>query len=155
MRLDADHIAFVQSGVSIDVAGRDVHNVPAIARAVGCRVSPDGQRVTVFVPRAFGARLLTALAATGAVAAVFCHASTFRTIQLKGSDASLGPVTGEDLTHVRAAVAAFVADIASMGHSEPLALAAATHDPSDLAGVAFTIDAAFVQTPGPSAGARI
>jgi hypothetical protein len=155
MTLDADHSAFIQSGVAIDVAGRDSHNVPVVARAVACRVSAERQHVTLFVPRAFGARCLNAIAATGAVAAVFCHPRTLRAIQLKGVDASIVPVTDDDLSHVRAATMAFVADVVSLGHSEPVALTDVSYAPADLVGVTFSPHAAFVQTPGPSAGARI
>jgi hypothetical protein len=155
MTLDSDHIAFMQSGVVIDVAGRDGRNVPTVARAVGCRVSADAQRATLFMPRAPAARLLASVAENGAIAAVFCLASTLRTMQVKGSDATAVPVSDDDVASVRAAVAAFVADVVSLGFSEAQGLADASYNPADLAGVAFTVAAAFVQTPGPAAGARI
>lgn len=155
MTLDADCCAFVQSGVGIDVAGRDIHNVPVVARAVGCRVSDDRKRVTLVVPRRFGARFLKAAETTGAVAAVFCHPSTLRSLQIKGTDAAIGPVIEADRAQVRVAVEAYVADVVALGYPESLARLEVGYEPDDLMGVTFTIAAAFIQTPGPTAGARL
>jgi hypothetical protein len=155
MFLDPDQCAFVQSGVSIDVAGRDAHNVPAIARAIGCRVSPDRGRITVFVNRHRSGRLLNAVASTRAVGVIFCYAGTHRALQLKGSDAAVVPVVPDDLTQCRAATAAFVANIVSLGYTEERAHAEVNAPEPDLVGVSFSVDSAFVQTPGPSAGSRI
>lgn len=155
MTLDAEHRAFLHTGVAIEVASHDAHQVPAVARAVACRVSPDGSQVTLFIPRAFGTRCLNAIAACGNVAAVFCHPSTMRTIQLKSRHATLAPVADGDSAHIKAMVAAFVAEVRAIGHSEALALLDVAHTPEDLVGVTFEPDAAFVQTPGPSAGCRL
>jgi hypothetical protein len=155
MTLDPEYSAFAQSGVAIDVAGRDAHNVPVVARAIGCRVSTDRQRITVFVPRTSSTRFLDAVASTGAVAAVFCHPSTVRSIQLKGSDATLVPASDEDRGPIRATIEGFVADVGALGLPESVARLEVSCDFADLVGVAFTIDAAFVQTPGANAGTRI
>jgi hypothetical protein len=155
MRLDPDHCAFVQSGVSIDVAGRDAHNVPAIGRALGCRVSPDRGRVTVFVSRRRSGRLLNAVASTRAVGVIFCYAGTHRALQLKGSDAEVVAVTADDLAQCRAATAAFVSNIVALGYTEERARAEVNAPEHDLVGVSFQVESAFVQTPGPAAGARI
>jgi hypothetical protein len=155
MTLDADNSAFAQSGVAIDVAGRDAQNVPIVARAVGCRVSPDRRRVTLLVPKASGTRLLDAVRSTHAVAAVFCHPRTARSVQLKGSDAVVVPVSDDDRGSVQAGIERFVADVVALGRLEAVARASVSHDITDLAGVVFTIDAAFIQTPGPTAGTKI
>ena len=155
MTLDPEYTAFVESGVAIDVAGRDAHNVPVVARAVGCRVSTDRQRVTVFVPRTSSSRFLGAVAATGAVAAVFCHPSTVRSIQLKGSDATLVSADEDDCRRIRAAAESLVSDVVALGLPESVARREVGHDLGDLVGVSFSIAAAFVQTPGPAAGAKI
>ena len=155
MTLDPEYSAFVQSGVAIDVAGRDAHNVPVVARALACRVSADRQRVTVFLSGTSSTRFLNAVESTGAVAAVFCHASTVRSVQLKGSDAALVPSCAEDRGLIQAATEGFVADVVALGLPESLARLEVSHDVADLVALAFTIDAAFVQTPGPKAGTRI
>jgi hypothetical protein len=153
--LDDESSAVVQSGVAIEVAGRDAHRVPVVARALACRLSPDRQEVTLFVPRTRSARLLNAVSSTRAVAAVFCHASTLRSIQLKGSDARLTPCGDEDRSFVHATTEAFVADVVGIGMSEAVVRLEVSHDFVDLVGIAFTVEAAFVQTPGPKAGERI
>ncbi len=155
MTLDSEQRAFLHTGVAIEVASHDAHKVPVVARAIACRVSPDGRRLTLFVSRTLGARCLNAIGACGAVAAVFCHPSTLRTIQLKGHEAALEPVLDDDLTHVKAMVAAFVAEVRAIGHSEALALLDVAYTPGDLVAVTFAPDAGFVQTPGPAAGARL
>lgn len=155
MTLDTEHCAFVESGVGIDVAGRDIHNVPVVARAVGCRVSPTRDRVTLMVPGAFGGRFLKAVETTRAVAAVFCHPSTLRSLQIKGADATIIPVGDADRAQVHQAIDACVADVVALGYPESLARLEMVYESSDLVGVTFAIAAAFIQTPGPTAGARI
>jgi hypothetical protein len=76
----------------VTVASRDAAHVPSVARALGCRVSPDRQHVAVFLLASQSATLLRDLRETGAIAAVFSQPSTHRTIQLKGSDALLGAI---------------------------------------------------------------
>ncbi len=52
--LDEAHAAFIERGVAINVGACDADNVATLTRALGCRVSADRRRVTVFVsvPRA-------------------------------------------------------------------------------------------------------
>ena len=109
----------------------------------------------MFVPRPRSSRFLNAVANTRAVAAVFCHAGTNRSLQLKGSDAEVVAVTPEDLVQCRAAQAAFVANIVSLGFSEERARVEVNAPEPELVGVSFQLDAAFVQTPGPVAGSRL
>lgn len=150
--LDEAHAAFVASGVSIVVAGRDAENLPAVVRAVGCRVSPDRRRVTVFVPRSQAAEVLDDLQANREIAAVFCLPSTHRTIQLKSRDAALVPIEPGDAAGIAAQVDLFAVDIAKLGYEGEFARAVCAHAPDDLVGIAFTPYAAFAQTPGPRAG---
>jgi hypothetical protein len=153
--LNEAHAAFVTSGVSIVVAGRDAENLPTVVRAVGCRVSADRRRVTVFVPRSQAAELLGDLQANQEIAAVFSLPSTHRTIQLKSRDAALAPVGPADLACIAAQIDLFTVDIAKLGHAGEFARAVAAHAPDDLVGIEFTPYAAFAQTPGPRAGERL
>jgi hypothetical protein len=125
--LDADHAAFIQGGVSVVVASRDAARVPRVCRAIGCRVSDDRRRVTVYLSAFQGAPLLAAIRSEGVIAVAFNLPSTHRAYQLKGSDARV----------------------------VPLERALLWYDPAELTGVAFTPAAAFTQTPGPRAGERI
>jgi hypothetical protein len=153
--LDEDHAAFIQGGVSILAASRDAANAPKLARAIGCRVSRDRRRVTVFVAAFQAAALIAALRATKTIAVGFNLPSTHRAFQLKGTDATVGPLDRGDLEIAVRYVDAFVADIALLGYSEPIGRALLAFDPAELLAISFTPSAAFVQTPGPRAGARV
>ena len=153
--LDDAHAAFVTSGVSIVVAGRDAEHLPALVRAIGCRVSPDHRRVTVFVPRSQAAQVLEDVRGNREIAAVFCQPSNHRTIQLKSRDAALVEVAPADLTAIAGQIDLLAVDIAKLGYAREFVLALLSHAPDDLVGIAFTPHAAFAQTPGPRAGERL
>jgi hypothetical protein len=153
--LDADHAAFIQSGVSIVVASRDATNAPRVARALGCRVSADRRRVTVYLGAFQAAPLLAAIRAEGAIAVAFNLPSTHRAFQLKGTDAAAVPLDRSDLEHAQRYVDAFAADIGLLGYAAAYGRALLWFDPAELTGIAFTPAAAFEQTPGPRAGVRL
>jgi hypothetical protein len=153
--LDEEHAAFIQGGVSILAAARDAANAPKLARAVGCRVSPDRQRVRVLLSAAQAAGALAAVRATGAIAVGFNEPSTHRAFQLKGTDAVVSGVEPGDLETATHYVDAVAADICRLGWSSAFARALVAFDPAELVAVAFTPSAAFDQTPGPRAGARL
>ena len=153
--LDDAHAAFITSGVSIVVAGRDAENLPAVVRAVGCSVAPDHRRVAVFVPRSQATQLLAGVRGNREIAAVFCQPSTHRTIQLKSRDAALVEVAPGDLTAIAGQIDLLAVDIAKLGYTRDFVHALLSHAPDDLVGIAFTPHAAFAQTPGPRAGERL
>jgi hypothetical protein len=153
--LDEALAAFVQTGVSINAGSRGTGNVPALARANGCRVAEDRRTVTVLLAASKAAALLDAVRATGAIAVVFSEPPTHRTIQLKGTDAVVGAASGEDRAFSQRYVDTFVAVLAGLGYSEPVFRALLWADPDDLVAVTFSPSAAFDQTPGPRAGAPL
>jgi len=153
--LDEANAAFIQGGVSMIAASRDVSNMPTVVRALGCRVSSDRRCVKVFVARSQAAALLDDVSVTGAVAVVFTQPSSHRAIQLKGSDARLAPLDAGDLDIVTALVHDFAADLAPLGYAPPFARALLASEPDDLVAIAFTPNAAFSQTPGMRAGAPL
>jgi hypothetical protein len=144
--------AFVQGGVSLVVASRDVNNVPTMARAVGCRVSPNRQKITLFLQTLQAESLIAGVRSTGAIAAVFTQPSTHTSLQLKGTEAQLGSVKPSDLAVVKRSTEGFVADVVPLGYSEDLMRAIVWSDPKDLVSLTFTPVSAFIQTPGPRAG---
>ena len=150
--LDEDNAAFIQRGVAIHIASRGRTNAPSIARAIGCRVSPDRRRVTTFVPSAQAGALLEDIRATGTIAAVFSQPSTHRTIQLKAPHAVVEPIAKTDFRLIEAYRDAFVAEVIPMGFAEAGIRALLACSLADLVAVVFTPTAAFEQTPGPSAG---
>jgi len=138
--------------VSISVASSGEGNVPAVSRAVGCRVSPDRRRITVFLAASRSASLLEAIESSRRIAAAFSQPSTHRTIQLKGVDAARTALDPADHEHAQRYLRDFGADLGLAGYEEEVARLLLGHEAADVVAVAFTPSAAFNQTPGPGAG---
>jgi hypothetical protein len=153
--LDEENAAFIQSGVSVSIASRDAHNMPSVAKALACRVSPDRRRVTVYVSTTKAAPVLRDIATSGVLAAIFTRPSTHRALQLKGRDPVIEPMRPEEAAHIEADVEGFVADIASIGYTEAEGRAYVGYGQGETAAVRFTPTAGFVQTPGPRAGVKL
>ncbi len=154
-QLPPDLAAFIQSGLSITVAGRDDRLVPSIAKGVGCRVSADRSQITVLVFADAGEAVLRDIAHNGLIAVVFSLPSSNRTVQFKGRDAKPVPATAADVALARRHLALFANELGKLGWREDYVQAAFWHDPAQLQAVRFTPDGAFAQTPGPGAGAAM
>ena len=153
--LAEEHAAFVGGAVSVIAASRDERNVPSIGRATGCAVATDRRTVTVFIPQSQAPHLVADLRACGQVAVVFTQPSTNRSLQLKGTDARLRPLTPDEAGGIARYVEAFGREIRPLGHSMDEARTIFRCVDGDLVAVEFTPTSAFVQTPGPGAGAAI
>jgi hypothetical protein len=154
--LDERAAAFLhRPGVSITAASRDERNVPRIGRCLGCRVTADRGRVTVFVASSQYAAFFDALRASQAIAVVFSLPSTHRTLQLKGSDAAIEPLAPGDAEIVERHVESFVDELAALGYSSEVVRACHWCEAAEVRAVSFTPTAAFEQTPGPDAGAPL
>ena len=153
--LDEAHTAFMQRRVAINVGARDADNVATLTRALGCRVSADRRVVTVFVSVARAQQLLDNVRANGAIAVVITRPSTHQTIQLKGTDAVITSIEESDRATIAAYVDSFVEDLASIGYRENFARTVLSGKDDEVVAVTFTPTAAFAQTPGPGAGARL
>jgi len=153
-QLDAALAAFIQGGVSVVVASRNAELVADVVRGCGCRVSRDRRSVTVLVEPSRAGTLLDDIAANGMVAVVFSQPSTHRTIQLKGSDASIVRVTPADREVAARHLAAWKEELGNIGYSRELA-AAVRGTAERIAAIRFTPSAAYQQTPGPGAGQRL
>lgn len=133
--LRPEDVAFIRRGVSVCVASRDVRHVPSLARGLGCVVEEGGLRLRLLMVRTQCEVLLRDVEQSGQVAVVFVRPSTSQALQ--------------DCFH------AFVEDLSLIGFSEDFTRRYYDHAPDDLVVVVFTPDAAFVQTPGPNAGAPL
>jgi len=153
--LEEEHAAFVQGSVSIAAASRDVHNVPSIGRMTGCRVAVDRRRVTVYAAASQVPQLLTDIRSCGRIAVVFSRPSTNRSFQLKSDDAVVRPLVADELAVISRYAQAFAIEIAPLGHGAEHARALFMCVDDDLIAIDFTPNAAFEQTPGPSAGKAI
>ena len=153
--LDATQAAFIQERVSISIGARGVDNMPSITRGLGVRVSTDRRQVTVLVPAQPSRQVLEDLRDNGAIAAVFTRPSTHQTLQLKGLDAEIVAPAAEDRTICAAWQESFVAELLELGYEERFARGVFAGLTGELVAVRFTPDAAFEQTPGPSAGQQL
>lgn len=153
--IDAAHAAFIQGAVGISAAACGSDRMPALVRALGCRVSADRRCVAVFVSATQAAQLLKCIRDNGAVAVVFSEPSTHRTVQLKGADATVGELQEGDLQRLQAYRDAFAQEVAPHGFNRHMIQTLLSHPPADIVALAFTPTAAFSQTPGPKAGAPL
>lgn len=145
----------IASGVSVIVGSRDAALRPSLMRAVGSRIDPDSQRITVYLARSQSRQLLQDLAATGQVAVVFSQPSTHRTLQVKASRVDLRPADAEDVPVLAAYLKAMEHEIAQVGFGAPITRAMLAHRHEDVVAVSFLAEQAFDQTPGPRAGATL
>ncbi len=168
--LDAEHAAFIQGPVSIHAATRNAANQTTVTRCLGCRVSEDRRRVTVLLSAAQSTELLADLRADGTIAVVFSHPSSHRAVQLKAVDAvvasgraigavgavgTVAPAAREATRFLEAYRKALAAEVGPLGFPEGFVRALLAVTPDDVVAVTFTPTAAFVQTPGPKAGAPL
>jgi len=153
--LDEANAAFIQHRVNINVAARDAHNMPAVTRAFGCRVSADRRSVTVFISSAWAATVLNDLQDNGAIAVVIGRPTTHETLQLKGKLESISPLSNADRDAIAAYRASFVAELGSAGYNPGFAGTVVGGAVGDCVAVSFEPSSIFVQTPGPQAGRRL
>ena len=153
--IDEELAAFLQSGISMHAASVGPDNVPRIARAAGVRVADDRRSVTIYVVESQATELIEGLRETGRIAVAFTKPRSHRTVQLKGNDARVAPVRPEEAADADRQVAAFDAELRSIGFPERFGWTLAGGSPLGLAAITFTPTSAFVQTPGPSAGTAL
>ena len=153
--LASEHADFITGGVSILVAGCDPGNETTVSRAVGCRVTDERRRVTVFVCAAQSGALLADVRANGRIAVVFGDPMTHRAIQLKGADAAVEPLAADDPHLIASYRSRLSARVEPFGFSEVFVRALLSVVPGDVVAIAFTPNGAFSQTPGPKAGAPL
>lgn len=150
--LSLDNLAFIQKGVSINVASRDVRRVPSLTRALSCRLDDDGGRLRIAVSRSQGRDLLRDIEKSGVIAVVFTEPSTHRTLQIKGIDAGEVTPDAADFESLARTRIAFGAEIGRLGFDAAFNQRLFHVERDDLAVLAFTPQAVFQQTPGPDAG---
>jgi len=153
--LDEDHAAFIQGGVSVIVATRNAELVADAVRGCGCRVSKDRRSVTVLMDPGRTGSVIADIESNGMIAVVFSQPSTHRTIQLKGTDARVVRISPGDRALAARHLAAWVADLCSVGYQPEFARTLHGDAPRAMVAVAFTPTSAFQQTPGPGAGERL
>lgn len=155
MILNDEICEFLSGGVSILLASRDAALTPSIARAAGCRVvRAEPATLRIVISAAQAGQVLDDVRGSGMISATFTMPRTHRTLQLKGSDARVETIDDQDRAAAAAYRQAFAAVIDPLGFDAHFARTFFA-SPGDEVVVAFTPAAAFQQTPGPAAGARI
>lgn len=151
--IGAEQAALMRRRVSIIVGSSDAHHRPHVMRAIGCRLADDLRAVTVFMTPSSSAQVLADLRSNGRIAVVFSEPSTNRTVQFKGSDATVMPVAPGDDALVDRYLRNFVDEIGGLGFRAEVAHAIlGRRDAGDVVAVRFTPSAGYEQTPGPTAG---
>lgn len=145
-------VAFVEREVAIDVASCSADLRPSAARGFAARVSPDRQRITVFVRRAEATQLMQDLLAQDVIAVVFCLPATESALQIKGRRVTLSAATEDEWDLVQAYRHAFVDGIVTLGYDRDFGLTYMHVEPGQLLAITFTPEIVFEQTPGPLAG---
>jgi hypothetical protein len=145
---------FCQGGLSVVVGTRGPDGWPIAGRAKGCRIDGQG-RVRVFLRRRASTAILDAIAQGGGVAATFSRPSDHRTIQLKAGHGTVVEPSAADVTEAERQLANFRDELAGIGYPPSFTWPFTLVHPGDLAAVEFLPEAAFVQTPGPSAGSPL
>lgn len=153
--LRPDDAVFIQQGISICVASRDVRHVPSLSRALGCRVDGVGNSLRLVLVKSQSEALVRDLDKSGLIAAVFTQPTTHRTLQIKGSDARILAATPDDEALAQLSMNAFAAEILPLGFSAEFTRRLFHYSLADLCVVTFTPQDVFSQTPGPNAGARM
>lgn len=156
MITDPSLLALLAGPIAISIASRDAGLRPSVVHAYGCRVVGDGARLRLFVLSDEARQLLADITANGEVATVYSDVRSFRSLQIKGSDAVIEPFDAEDaaahVKHHRITAAELVA----LGYAAPLAHGYfSAPNKAGLVTVAFTPEDIFQQTPGPGAGDRL
>ena len=154
--LGPEHVAFLSgAAISSALAGRDASNQPSVAKALAVRVHPEQPVVEVFVDADRSVELLRDLRAGSPLALVCSEPKSHRTIQVKGQRADIGPLAAGDQDFIAARVDAIVAHIVPLGYQQAALRAYFAFTPAALQKVVFTATSAFLQTPGPGAGAPL
>jgi hypothetical protein len=153
--LPADFLAMMTRGVSVIVGSRDARMQPSLMRAVGSKVEPDGDEITVYLVRAQSRQLIQDIAATGHLAVVFCEPASHRTVQVKASRAQLRQATPEDAPVLARYLESMEHEIQCVGYPPEMTRAMLAHQLDDVVAVSLRPEQAFDQTPGPKAGCAL
>ena len=152
--LTRDLADFIQSGISIIVGSVGPDGRPIAGIGLACTVGAAG-RIRLILRQPANAGLLAAIAAGGSLAATFSRPVSHRSIQLKARTARVAPVHPGDEDTVARQAERFRLELIAVDHGEALAELYVAHEPGELVALEFLPDRAFVQTPGPGAGARL
>lgn len=153
--VNEEQVAWMQSGIcSVIVASHDAQNRPSLGLALGCRLSEDGARVTVFLLEAQSHAALADLRAGRAVSVLFTQSMTTRALQLKAPAAREVPLQPGDAALLDSFALALEREW-SPSAAPGFTLALMSREGDTLVAFELVPEQAFDQTPGPRAGAQL
>jgi hypothetical protein len=148
-RIDDSLKEFIESDVATLVGTGDDEGRPQIAYGWAPRVvNPDGV-VEVFLDTARAEGTISNLRANGRIAVTMAHPVSYRSVQIKGKFRDVSDPEEADIPYVQERREGFVTSTSLIG-DPPNTIRNMWLD--EVIKVAFTVDAAFDQTPGPNAG---
>jgi hypothetical protein len=152
--LTAELVTFCQSGVSMALSSVTPQRRPVAAQGLGCRISAEGVvRLAVWRPAALP--VLDAVMSGAGLAATLTKPYSHRSIQLKAQSARIDHATDRDVEAARTQSRIFADELVDVGYPPSFAATYIAFDPDELVVLEFVPTSAFVQTPGPRAGAAL
>lgn len=152
--LTPDLKTFCQSGVSVIVAAGGPGEMPVAGVGSGCRVLSSGN-MRLLLHRSGNEGLLATAERGGLVSATFSQPLTHRSIQVKGRLAAIAPPSAGDGDEAARQMTGLHRELVAIGDKPAFCEAYCHVRADDLVSVEITLEAAFVQTPGPGAGAEL
>ncbi|WP_097461522.1 hypothetical protein [Mangrovitalea sediminis] len=146
--------AFMQQGLSISLASRDIRHVPSLTRCLACRVLDDAT-VVLFLLREQALDLLRDLQKCRRLAVVFSRPLTHQTIQIKGELVEVRPCEAEEHPLIERQLTRIREELVGMGFPDTMLRTFFQVVWENVDAVRFLPDAVFEQTPGPRAGHRM
>jgi hypothetical protein len=152
--LREEHAVFVRRYTSMSVGVRARDNRPIVGRALGCRVSVDRRRLTIFLSQSREKEVLDCLRENRAIALTVTRPQTHETLQFKGEVRDILPLSAEDVAEIAAYRQSFVEELAALGYEAAFSWAV-VGGAEDAVAVVIEPNAMYDQTPGPKAGTRL
>jgi Pyridoxamine 5'-phosphate oxidase len=148
-RIDDDLKEFIQSGVATIVGTGDAAGRPAIAWGWAPRVADDRTTLELYLDTARADTTLANLRDNGQIAVTMADPVSYRSVQFKGRFIDACETSEEDKPWVQQQREAFVTTTSLIG-DPPGIIQKMWMD--ETTRVAFKVERAFDQTPGPEAG---
>lgn len=150
--LPPDLTSFLEQGMSIHMGTRDARLEPSGTRVIAVTIEDDQEHLNAYVTTADVRAVIANLEDNGQAALAFARPADDRACQIKGTFVSLRPAEPVELAEVQRQWNGFLAQLTLVGIPEA---ATARWSSWPCVVIRLRVTAAFDQTPGPDAGARL
>jgi hypothetical protein len=152
LSLDAELADFISQGALIRLASASPTGVPDLCFGLACFVDPERRRLRVAFDGRQADPVLQLAVHSGRAALVFTDPVSYRTVQIKTTDARVAAVPASDHAEVARRVSLANGQLALIGFGDPFAATLNGYEEERLVMLHCSIHALFDQTPGPNAG---